>query len=110
MVREILIECLGHCDENEKYIPLAANWDRDKMADAMWELCTLIMDSAALVHPKHRDYLEAYGNELAKDFGGDSSTYRACRTYNEMLKKLAVRVIPFPIGDLDESAERDFTV
>ena len=108
MVREILEDCLHHSPENAKYLPLVAGWDRDKMADAMWELCCLIMNSVALIHPKHAGYLESYGNELAKDFGDDSSTYRACRTFNEMLKQLAVRVIPFPIPDFDQAVERDF--
>lgn len=109
MVREILIECLGHYKENKKYIPLVANWERDKVADAMWDLCTLIMNSAALIHPKHQEYLETYGNKLAESFGNDSSTYRACDAYNGMLKKLSVRVISFPAPDLDDPIH-DYTV
>jgi hypothetical protein len=110
MVRAILkwfLESL-HDGSGTKYIPLLENWDRDKMADAMWALCTVLLNRAAIVHPKHEDYLRKYGEELFKDFGGDTSTYRACRSFSETLKSLSLRVVSFPFSDLDEAEDRDY--
>lgn len=110
MVREILIDCLGHSEENEQYLPLVAGWDRDKMADAMWSLCTLILNKAALVPQKHRDTIGKIGEALDDLFGSDSSTYSACASFGRALEGFATRVIPFPMPDLDEGDKRDYTV
>lgn len=109
MVREILIDCLHHQEENEKYIPLAAGWDRDKMADAMYALCCLILNNAALVEPKHAGTIRKVSDALGECCGSDSSTYNACGAFGDLLKGLAVRVIPFPMPDLDQGEDRDYT-
>ena len=108
MVREILVDCLGHQESNEKYIPLAAGWDRDKMADAMYALCCLILNNAALIEPKHAETISKVSDALGDCCGGDSSTYNACEAFGNVLKGLAVRVIPFPMPDLDEGEARDY--
>lgn len=108
MVREVLVGCLGHRDENEKYIPLAAGWDRDKMADAMWSLSCLILNNAALIDPRHAETISKVSDALGECCGGDSSTYTACGAFSELLKGLAVRVIPFPMPDLDHGEDRNY--
>ena len=108
MVREILVDCLGHQEGNKKYIPLAAGWDRDKMADAMYALCCLILNNAALIEPKHAETISKVSDALGDCCGGDSSTYNACEAFGNVLKGFAVRVIPFPMPDLDEGEARDY--
>ena len=108
MVREILVDCLGHQESNKKYIPLAAGWDRNKMADAMYALCCLILNNAALIEPKHAETISKVSAALGDCCGGDSSTYNACEAFGNVLKGLAVRVIPFPMPDLDEGEARDY--
>lgn len=108
MVREILVDCLGHQESNKKYIPLAAGWDRNKMADAMYALCCLILNNAALIEPKHAETISKVSAALGDCCGGDSSTYNACKAFGNVLKGLAVRVIPFPMPDLDEGEARDY--
>ena len=111
MVREILIAKLGstkYLKDHEKYIPLAAGWDRDKMADAMYALCCLILNNAALIEPKHAETISKVSDALGDCCGGDSSTYNACEAFGNVLKGLAVRVIPFPMPDLDEGEARDY--
>lgn len=108
MVREILVDCLGHQESNKKCIPLAAGWDRNKMADAMYALCCLILNNAALIEPKHAETISKVSAALGDCCGGDSSTYNACEAFGNVLKGFAVRVIPFPMPDLDEGEARDY--
>lgn len=108
MVREILVDCLGYQESNKKYIPLAAGWDRNKMADAMYALCCLILNNAALIEPKHAETISKVSAALGDCCGGDSSTYNACEAFGNVLKGFAVRVIPFPMPDLDEGEARDY--
>jgi hypothetical protein len=107
VVRAILIQCLK---ENglEEYVELAAKWEEEKATDAMYDLCTLILDSAALVEQKHAETIELVGAELSKLFGNDSDTYGACGVFNALLKSLAVRVISFPEPDFERGDEWDY--
>lgn len=76
-----------------------ANWSEEKLAQSVWDVGGLIFDSAAVIDSKHRETLKVVADVLFKQFGDDSSTYRACESFATLLKSLAVKIIPFPSFD-----------
>lgn len=96
ILREIVKSTLSQDDSNSQYVELADSWDRAKLTNAMWDLGGVIFDSAALVPSSDWEYLSQLGETLSKDFGCDSTTYRACAMFNEALKRSALKIIEFP--------------
>lgn len=79
-----------------------SEWSRAKLAQAMWDDLGLILNRAALIPRHYRTELATLGRALVSTMGGDSSTYRACKLFNDRLAEIAVKVIPFPGPDLNE--------
>jgi hypothetical protein len=89
---------------NQPDIPSStvAQWSRDKIGQANWDVNTLIFDSVAIVSAEHAEMLKELGETLQEFFGSDGPTYRACKAFNTVLKRMAVKVLPFP-GYVDEA-------
>jgi hypothetical protein len=101
MVREFLWDHI-----NEEWHPgitkeMVMSWSRAKAAQAIWDLCTLIIDTVVLIPKEHESLIKTVGNVLAESMGSDSSTYSACKSFNTILKGLAVKTLPFPCDNSD---------
>ena len=84
-----------HSFTNEEML----TWSKEQIGNELYETACLIMDSAALVDPKHAANIHDRGEKLYDRFGGDSSTYQACADFAWYLKDKAVRVIDFPLAE-----------
>ena len=77
-----------------------SEWSRARVAQAVWVDLCLILNRAALVPRHYRTELATLGRVLASTMKDDSSTYQACKLFNDYLTEIAIKIIPFPEADL----------
>jgi hypothetical protein len=73
-----------------------------ELADHIDDFCTLFFDSMAIIPMSRLPELCRASKRATQRMDGDSSTYAAVESFNELVKSLAVKVIEFP-----QSSERE---
>lgn len=99
-VREVFAYFIGEYTDAEQ-IKGHESWSAARIAQAMWDVHTLMFDTCAIISSEHATLISKMGDVLSQQFGGDSSTYAACEAFNTLLLELAVKTIPFPEADSD---------
>lgn len=100
-VREIFLSFFGDYSDEIITPEECADWSKEKIGQAMWDVHCLMMNKVALILPEHEEVITLMGDTLADQFGDDSSTYAACGTFAALLKALSVTIVDFPTSDSD---------
>lgn len=82
-----------------------SKWSRAKTVQAMYEIAGVKSDTALLIPAYHSEAIDAVASGIWKVLpsGTDDSIEAMIEIFEEMLKKLSVKSIPFPMPDLESN-------